>query len=213
MQLWQAIIAGPPTKRRLMVPLIILPPHSESHLLLQGTGVGGPFLGQSEGLRAPFFWDGPPPSTSFLEDSSTERARRSALRVGLRVEDSHQLQRSDASILPQRLSLQQPFSGNDTFAQAELRLSSGNPRSRTQVEPCDFCIRRGIFSRWGVQDGQKCPFKDSNVAAIMLTTPCRVSGDHSSLILFAKILLPLVSLPLHMGWETALFAGKYPMFA
>jgi hypothetical protein len=111
-----------------MVPLIILPSHSESQLLLQGAGVGGPFLGQSEGLRAPFFGDGPPTSTSFLEGSSTERARRSALRVGLRVEDSHQPQRSDASILPQRLSLQQPFSGNDTFAHAELRLSSGKRR-------------------------------------------------------------------------------------
>jgi hypothetical protein len=87
-----------------------------------------------------------------------------------------------------------------------------NPRSRSQVEPCDFCVRRGIFSRLGVKDGQKCPFKDSNVAAIMLTTPRRVSGDHSSLTLFAKILLQLVSLTLHVGWDTALFAGKYPMF-
>ena len=74
-----------------------------------------------------------------------------------------------------------------------------------------LCPKRD-FSRWGVKDGQKCPFKDSNVAAIMLTTPCRVSGDHSSLTLFAKILLPLVSLTLHVGWDTALFAGKYPMF-
>jgi hypothetical protein len=106
MQLWQAIIAGPPTKRRLMVPLIIMSPHSERQLLLQGEGVGGHFFGQSEGLSAPFFWDGPPTSTSFLEGSSTERARRSALGVGLRVADSHQPQRSDASILLQRLSLQ-----------------------------------------------------------------------------------------------------------
>jgi hypothetical protein len=105
-----------------MVPLIIMSLHSESQLLLQGAGVGGPFLGQSEGLRAPFFGDGPPTSTSFLEGSSTERARRSALRVGLRVEDSHQPQRSDASLLPQSLSLQHPFSGNDTFAYAELGL-------------------------------------------------------------------------------------------
>ena len=86
------------------------------------------------------------------------------------------------------------------------------PRSRSQVEPCDFCVRRVIFSRLGVKDGQKCSFKDSNVAAIMLTTPCRVSGDHSSLTLFAKILLQLVSLTLHVGWDTALFTGKYPMF-
>jgi hypothetical protein len=68
------------------------------------------------------------------------------------------------------------------------------------------------FSRLGVKDGQKCPFKDSNVAAIILTTPCRVSGDHSSLTLFAKILLQLVSITLHVGWDTALFVGKYPMF-
>jgi hypothetical protein len=67
-----------------------------------------------------------------------------------------------------------------------------------------------IVSRLGVQDGQKCPLKDSNVTAIMLTAPCRVSGDHPSLTLFATILLHLVSPPLHAGWETALFAGKYP---
>jgi hypothetical protein len=64
----------------------------------------------------------------------------------------------------------------------------------------------------GVKDGQKCPFKDSNVAALMLTTPWRVSGNHSSLTLLAKILLPLVSLTLRVGWDTALFAGKYPVF-
>ena len=86
------------------------------------------------------------------------------------------------------------------------------PRSRSQVEPCDFCIRRGDFSRLGVKDGQKCPSKGSNVAALMLTTPCRVSGGHPALTLFAQLLLPLVSLPLHVGLDTALFAGKYPMF-
>jgi hypothetical protein len=75
-----------------------------------------------------------------------------------------------------------------------------------------FASEEVIFSRLGVKDGQKCPFKDSNVAAIMLTTPCGVSGDHPSLTLFAKILLQLVSPPLHVGWDTALFAGKYPMF-
>jgi hypothetical protein len=63
-----------------------------------------------------------------------------------------------------------------------------------------------------VKEGQKCPLKDSNVAALMLTTPCRASGDHSSLRLFAKILLQLVSLTIHVGWDTALFAGKYLMF-
>jgi hypothetical protein len=71
--------------------------------------------------------------------------------------------------------------------------------------------KRDVFSI-GVKDGQKCPLKDSNVAVIMLTTLCRVSGDDPSLTLFAKIFLPLVSLTLHVGWHTALFAGKYPMF-
>jgi hypothetical protein len=75
-----------------------------------------------------------------------------------------------------------------------------------------FASKEVIFARLGVKDGQKCPFEDSKVAAIMFTTPCRVSGDHPSLTLFAKILLPLVSPPLHMGWDIALFAGKYPMF-
>ena len=78
---------------------------------------------------------------------------------------------------------------------ATAYLSSCHPRSRSQVEPGDFCVRRGIFSRLGVKDGQKCPFKDSNVAALMRTTPWRVFGNHSSLTLLAKILLPLVSLP------------------
>ena len=64
----------------------------------------------------------------------------------------------------------------------------------------------------GVQDGQKCSLKDSNVVVIMLLTLCRVSGDHPVLTLFAKIFLPLVSPPLHVGWETARFAGKYPVF-
>jgi hypothetical protein len=75
-----------------------------------------------------------------------------------------------------------------------------------------FACEEVIFSRLRVKDGQKCPCKDSNVAAIVLTTLCRVSGDHPSLTLFAKILLQLVSPPLHVGWDTALFAGKYPMF-
>src|SRR4029453_1833240 len=43
-----------------------------------------------------------------------------------------------------------------------------HPRSRSQVEPCDFCVRRGDFSRLGVKDGPKCPLKDSHVAASML---------------------------------------------
>jgi cellulose biosynthesis protein BcsQ len=57
------------------------------------------------------------------------------------------------------------------------------PRSRSQVEPYDFCVRRGNFSRWRVKDGQKCPCKDSNVAASMLTTLCSVAGDHPWLTL------------------------------
>jgi hypothetical protein len=35
---------------------------------------------------------------------------------------------------------------------------------------------------------------------------------HDPLTLFATILFPLVSPPLPMGWDTALFAGKDPMF-
>src|SRR5262249_35337127 len=42
-----------------------------------------------------------------------------------------------------------------------------DPRSRSQVEPYDFCLRRGDFFSIGVKDGQKCPCKDSNVAVIM----------------------------------------------
>ena len=34
--------------------------------------------------------------------------------------------------------------------------------------------------------------------------------DHPSLTLFAKILLPLVSPPLHVDWDTALFAENAP---
>ena len=33
------------------------------------------------------------------------------------------------------------------------------PRSRSLVEPCDFCSRRGNFSRFGVQAGQECSFE------------------------------------------------------
>src|SRR5215510_11221190 len=49
-----------------------------------------------------------------------------------------------------------------------------------------FASEEVILSRWGVQSGQKCPCKDGNVAAIMLTTPCRVSGDHPTLTLCPK---------------------------
>src|SRR4029434_1232016 len=75
-----------------------------------------------------------------------------------------------------------------------------------------FASEEVIISQLGVKDGQKCPFKDSNVAVFMPTTPCRVSSDHPSLALFVQILLPLVSPSLHVGWDTALFAGKYPVF-
>jgi len=75
-----------------------------------------------------------------------------------------------------------------------------------------FASEEVIVSPLGVQDGQPCPCKDSHVTARMLTTSCRVSGDHPLLTLFANLLLPLVSPPWHMGWDTALFVGKYPMF-
>lgn len=105
MQLWQAIIAGPlPMRRRLMAPLIIEHLHSRRQLLLRGERISGHFFGKNKGLCAPFFGDGPPTSTSFLESSSTERVRHSVPRAGLQVEDPHQPQMSDASILPQRLN-------------------------------------------------------------------------------------------------------------
>ena len=56
-----------------------------------------------------------------------------------------------------------------------------------------FLRLKGEFFLIGVKDGQKCPFQDSNVLGIMRTTLCRVSGDHPSLTLFAKILLQLIS--------------------
>src|SRR5262245_58834195 len=87
---------------------------------------------------------------------------------------------------------------------------SFSPRSRGQVEPCDFCVRSGDFSRLGVQDGQECPFENRNVAAIMLTMPGRVAGDHLFLTLFAKILLQVVSPTVKVSRDTALFAGKCP---
>src|SRR5262245_19618481 len=94
------------------------------------------------------------------------------------------------------------------FWSGKVTSVSFSPCSRSQVEPCEFCVWRGDYFSIGVKDGQKRPFKDSNVAAIMLTTPCRISGDHPSLPLFAQILLQLVSTPLRVGWDTALFTGK-----
>jgi hypothetical protein len=95
-------------------------------------------------------------------------------------------------------------------ASAKPFRSCTSPRSRTQVELCEFCVRRGDFSRLGVLGGQECLCEDRNVAAIMLTASCNISSDHPLLTLFAAIpLLP----PLHVDWDTALLAGKCPMFA
>jgi hypothetical protein len=44
----------------------------------------------------------------------------------------------------------------------------------------------------------------------MLITPYRVSGDHPLLTLFATFLLPWVFPASHVGWDTTLFAEKYP---
>jgi hypothetical protein len=79
-----------------------------------------------------------------------------------------------------------------------------NPRSRSQVEPCDFCVRRGIFSRLGGKDGHKCPFKDSNVVTLMLTTPWRVSGGHPLLTLFDQNPPPIgiATLACGLGYST-----------
>src|SRR5262249_23295578 len=85
-----------------------------------------------------------------------------------------------------------------------------HPRSRSLVEPCHFCVRRGNFSRFRVQGGQECPFEDRNVVAIMFTMPGRISGDRPFLTLFAETLLLLGSPPLHMGWDTALPTERYP---
>ena len=90
------------------------------------------------------------------------------------------------------------------------------PRLATHVQGVGlnhaiFASEEVIVSPLGVQDGQPCPCKDSHVTARMLTTSCRVSGDHPLLTLFANLLLPLVSPPWHMGWDTALFVGKYSM--
>jgi hypothetical protein len=81
---------------------------------------------------------------------------------------------------------------------------AADPRSRSQVEPCDFCVRRGIFSRLGGKDGHKCPFKDSNVVTLMLTTPWRVSGGHPLLTLFDQNPPPIgiATLACGLGYST-----------
>jgi hypothetical protein len=66
------------------------------------------------------------------------------------------------------------------------------------------------LSRWGVKDGQKCPFKDSHVAAITLITPCRGSGDHASLTLFAQTLLPIGIPSLACGLGSNTLCRKMP---
>ena len=66
------------------------------------------------------------------------------------------------------------------------------------------------LSRWGVQDGQQCPLKDSHVAAITLITSCRVSGGHSSLTLFAKTLLPIGIPTLACGLGSNTLCRKMP---
>src|SRR5215470_4724606 len=91
-----------------------------------------------------------------------------------------------------------------------FRFCRWSPRSRGQDKPCDFCVRSGTFSRLGVQDTQKCPLENRNVAALMLTMPGRVAGDHPLLPRFAAILLQVVSPPVKVGWDTALSAGKIP---
>jgi len=62
------------------------------------------------------------------------------------------------------------------------------------------------------QDRQKCPFKDGNVVAILLTIPCSLSSGHPWLILFDQN-PPLMGIStLYEGWDTALSARKYPVF-
>jgi hypothetical protein len=85
-----------------MVLMLVEYLHSGRQLLVRGEGVGGPFLRRNEGLRAPFFGDGPPTSTSSLKGSSPGRATRSALRTGPRMGGSHPPQMADAPLLPQR---------------------------------------------------------------------------------------------------------------
>ena len=60
-----------------------------------------------------------------------------------------------------------------------------------RLNHANFASEEVICFRLGVKDGQKCPFKDSNGAALMLTTPCRISGDHPSLTLFVHIHPPM----------------------
>ena len=86
-------------------------------------------------------------------------------------------------------------------------MPSLNPRSRSQVEPCDFCAyvpkitqKEVLLLDWELRGRQECPHEDRNVAAIVLNMPCRVSGDHPFLAFFTKIPLQFVS-PLERGFE------------
>jgi hypothetical protein len=79
------------------------------------------------------------------------------------------------------------------------------PRSRSQVEPYDFCAyvhkvtqKEVFFLDLELGGRQEWPYEDRNVVAIMLKMPCRVSGDSPFLVLFTKISLQFVS-PLERG--------------
>ena len=79
------------------------------------------------------------------------------------------------------------------------------------ITPSASPVRR-VRSPWECSMDKSVLATDSTVAALMRTPPCSVSGDHPSWTRFANLLLPLVSPPLHGGWDTAFFVGTYPMF-
>ena len=73
-----------------------------------------------------------------------------------------------------------------------------------------FASEEVILSQLGVQDGQKCACKDSTVTAIMHAESL-VTTQHCPFV--PKSSSHWCPHPLHIGWDTALFVGKYPMFA
>ena len=73
------------------------------------------------------------------------------------------------------------------MASLEQHLSITTHVQGVRLNHAIFASGEVILSRWEVQDGQTCPCKDSHSAAIMLTTPCRVSGNHPALTLCATI--------------------------
>jgi hypothetical protein len=81
-----------------MVHVIVVLLYSGRQGLWRGKGTRGPLSWHQGRLRVPFFGDGPPDSTSFLEGSSMEGARRSAPRAGPRVGGSHQPRMLDTPI-------------------------------------------------------------------------------------------------------------------